>query len=296
MPYPLASCVSRRSYGGGSAAPPLPPTTGAVAIWSLFNLNYPTFSDAGVNFTDGGSGNRDAAFDPVAPYSLPWAAIIDAYTPPYALDIWFDQLSANSLTATGSARPVLDAVGQQITFDGTQTGMSSTINLYDGSNTSGTLYIDVAPQSLIETGIILETGTGAVGNAGRISIRMVAGVLTASIYDGTAIASLPNTKVKTLSGHSRIWVCVTFDTTAAAANQVQLYVNNSQAGVTSTAAADLSGVQIGKDPANLGARNTASSNFLTADFWQVRAQSNLDDAAAMLIEYNYYLYLRSLAP
>lgn len=130
---------SIRTYGGGtelipapagSAAPPLPPTDGAVAIWSLFNLNYPTFSDAGVNFTDGGSGNRDAAFDPVAPYSLPWAAIIDAYTPPYALDIWFDQLSANNLIATAGQRPELDATNQMITFNGTTNGMSGANPLF----------------------------------------------------------------------------------------------------------------------------------------------------------------------
>lgn len=281
------------TQGGSAAPPPQPPFDNIALCVALDNFNNDGYAGPGVNIS--GSDISTITFTADPPYPLQWANVTDAGDPPYSLITWYDQNgNANDLAGPFGARPILDATNKLISFDGATQGLRGSANLYDGSNTGGTLYFDFAPQSLIETGVIFETGPNATADrAGAISIRIVAGVLTVSIFDNTPVVSLPNTKIKTLTNTDRIWVCVTFDTTASAANQVQLYVNNSQTGVTSTATANLSGIQIGKEQPNLGARNNAASSFLTADFWEGRAQTNIDDSATMLEAYNYWIYLQT---
>lgn len=181
-----------------------------------------------------------------------------------------------------------------VVFDGAATNLQGGSPLLNSNK--GTVYVDFAPLNLVETGVILETGSGAAGIANRLSIRMVAGVLTASVYDATAIVALPNTKIKTLSTSDRIFVCVTWDTTLAAANQVQLYINNSQTGVTSAASADLGGATIGNGVPNVGSRNggAAEGTFLTANMWSLEVLTVADDTSARLTQYNYNQYLKSL--
>lgn len=199
--------------------------------------------------------------------------------------------------ATWGSITVAAGDGQgMVVLNGTSTGMRGAVELFPNTDASkqGTIYVDIQPLSLAETGIILETGPGGVADNNRISIRMVAGVLTATVFDATAIANLPNSKIKTISLTDRIFICVTFDTTLAAANQVQLYVNNSQTGVTSAAAADLSSARIGFGLPNVGARNNAASAFLTANAWSYWNKTGVDDAAARLVQYNRNQYLKGL--
>lgn len=295
MPYPVAASRGR-VFAPGSAAPPPPPQPpfdNIAACWGLFNFNNDGYAGPGVNIS--GSDISTIMFTADPPYPLQWANVTDAGDPPYSLIIWYDQNgNTNDLAGPFGARPILDATNKLISFDGVSQGLQGAGNLFPSHTTAGTLYFDFAPQSLVETGVILETGQNEVQMGGRISIRMVAGVLTVSFYDATAIVALPNTKAKIISSTNRIWVAVTFDTSLAAANQVQLYVNNSQAGVTAPASADLSAVVgVGVDVPNVGARNNAASNYLTANMWEIRAETVVDAAAAMLVQYNYWNYLKT---
>lgn len=294
MPYPLAAAHSRLYYpAGGSAPPPLPPFDNIAACWGLFNFN-PDGYPAG----DGSVGTSDWtwAFTEVAPFPTNWQDGIDNATPPYDIGVWSDQNAhGNDLTQADAAQPVLDATNHLISLDGVSQGLQGAASLYSGGTAKATIYIDFQPLNLSETGVILQTGL-VNSKAQNILIEMVAGALTATVWDNTPVHPLANTKTKILAATDRIWVAVVIDVTLAPANQVQLYVNNSQAGVLAPISTDLSGLTIGNDVPSVGASNNAGLNFLTANMWEVRAQTNVDDAAAMLTQFLYWQYLVSLAP
>lgn len=296
--YPLSAAHSRIYQSGSAPLPPQPPFTNIAACWGLFNFNNDGYGEGqGVNIS-GTSIGGVINFTTDPPYPLRWANVPDvAGDPPYSLITWYDQNgNGNDLAGSFGARPILDATNKLISFDGATQGLAAAVRLYPHGTLAGTIYIDFAPQDLAQTGIVLETGTGATDQIERISIRMIAGVLMVSIYD-RSIVPLPNTKAKVIGTLDRIWVAVTFDTSLPPSNQVQLYVNNLQTGVTAPASADLNGnVNVGDNPPSVGARNNATSTFLTANMWEIRAQTGVDDAAALLIQYNYWLYLKSLAP
>lgn len=284
------------SVGGQTfpSAPPIPPFTNVAAAWGLFNFDpvgYP--AGFGVNYENVATDTNDALFTEVAPYPLDWTL---AGSAPYLVNTWDDQnANLNNLIAVGAARPILNAVAKRIEFDGVQTGMQGGA-LYTSGSATGTIYLDVQPLSLVQTGVILETDTftNNAHTTRQISIRMVAGVLTATIFDNTALVALPNTKVKTIVATDRIFITFTWDTgVGVAANQTALYVNNSASGVTSAAAADLSGLLVGQGSANVGARNNAASQFVTANMWSGEAFTVVDDSAAKLVQYNYNQYLKT---
>lgn len=285
------------SYGGGSgpAPPPIPPTTGAVGIWALFNLN--PVQDFAANVS-GSDSTQDYHFVGVPPYPFDYAGLTaPPNDPPYLVNTWYDQLSANNLSASGSSRPILDVVGQLISFDGVANGMAGASPLYvNHAGANGTIYFDIAPASLVAGDhIILETGSGDAGDPARIKISIIAGVLTCSVYDTTAILPLPNTKVVTLANTSRIFGCFQWDTTQVTpANQTSLFVNNSSTGVTSAALADLNGQDtVGIGVPSVGARNGATSNFFGGSMWGLEALAVTDDATARLVQQNYNEYLKT---
>lgn len=199
-----------------------------------------------------------------------------------------------------SPAPTVTQVGSgtgQVEFNGTATGLQSSIALYGSGSATGTIYGWIQPKSLSETGVIFETGTFAdrANTIKQISIRMVAGVLTATIFDQTAITALPNMKVKTLSAIDPIFITFQWDTAVATASlQTTLLVNNSATGVSSAAAADLSGLLIGGAKVNVGARNNAASAFLTANMWMLLAKSVVDSSTVRAQWFAYQQYLKSL--
>ena len=203
-------------------------------------------------------------------------------------------------SAGDSPAPTVTQIGSgtgQVEFNGTATGFQSSVALYDSGSATGTIYGWIQPKSLSETGVIFETGTFAdrANTIKQISIRMVAGVLTATIFDQTAITALPNMKVKTLSATDPIFITFQWDTAVATASlQTTLLVNNSATGVSSAAAADLSGLLIGGAKVNVGARNNAASAFLTANMWMLLAKSAVDNSTARAQWFAYQQYLKSL--
>ncbi len=177
----------------------------------------------------------------------------------------------------------------RIEFDGTSTGFQSAANLFVGGRTNGTIYLDYQPLDLVSTGVIFETGVGsAAGLAQNISIRQVGAVLTFSVYDNTAVVALANTKIVTLGSTDRIVVACTFDTTqGTAANQTAMKVNDSATGVTSPISTNLSSLTIGDAKVSVGARNNASSAFLTANMWNCGIIPRVDNAAQQTAMVNY---------
>lgn len=281
---------------GGSAAPPLPAFTDMVAAYSLWDWQAGN-EDTGVNYTNDDSDNFNLTFPAnPAPYALPWGNIVPPS--PYLIDVWNDQ-NGNTypLAGTSSFRPTLDDTNQLISFNGTANGLNASAS-FTGVET-WTIYFDFAPQSLAETGVIFETNrfSDAANTENQISIRMVAGVLTCSVYDATPVTPLPNTKTITLPDTSRIWGCFTIDTTQVTpADQTALTVNNSTSGVSSPASADLAASTVGGSTLNVGARDSGSSSFLTADMWTILVKNVVDDAPTQTAYYDYGQYLKSLAP
>lgn len=284
--------VQRRA---ANSTPPLPSFSNVVGVWGLWNFDpvgYPT--GGGVECLD--ADFTEVAFVGTAPYPLNWDLAVGG-TLPFLLNTWRDQNQANVLTQSGGARPVLDATNKLISFDGAAQGLLSFAELYpDGGSTTGTIYLDYQPLDLVSTAVIFETGTGTAGGlAQNISIRQVGAVLTCSVYDDTAVIALANTKIVTLANTNRIWIAFTFDSTnGTAANQTALKVNNSATGVSSPISTNLHSLQIGNAQLSLGARNNAASAYNHCNMWLVRAQNNVDNAAAHLVEYSYNQYLKSL--
>lgn len=283
--------------GGGASGPPPPPFENVAGCWGLFNLNPVGYSmGSGVNI-DGSDDHDDQAFLTFTPYPLNWDINPALGTPPYSTNTVYDQNAVtNNLAASGSARPTLDAVNKLAAFDGIANGMQGSSNLYPGNgSTVGTVYFDIAALSLAAgTRVIFETGEGTADRGVRLSITQIANVLTCSIYDTTPVVALPNTKIWTIPDTGRFFGCFQWDTSQSTpANQTALFINNSSSGVTSPASADCAGLEIGKGLPNLGARNSASSNFFNGNMWSVEAVAAFDDAAARLVQYNWNNYVHS---
>jgi hypothetical protein len=214
-------------------------------------------------------------------------------------DVAFPWLAVFAPFDGSSPAPTVTAGTQQgqIQFNGTNSGLLSSGALYSGGSATGTVYGWIQPESLIETGIIFETNTFAdrAHTIKQVSIRMVAGVLTASVFDQTAITALPNSKAVTLATTDPIFITFQWDTAVATPSlQTTLLINNAATGVSSPASADLSGLLIGDATLNVGARNNANSSFLTANMWALIAKNVVDNATVRGQWYAYQQYLKSL--
>lgn len=181
-------------------------------------------------------------------------------------DVAFPWLATTWDEAIGdSPAPTVAASTQkgEIQFDGTATGLATSANVTLGVQVS-TFYIYFKAGSLVETSVLFETGSGAAANKGAISVRMVAGVLTVSVSDQTAVVALLNTKIKTISDSNWHLLSVVIDTTAAVnANQVLCWLDGSNSGWTSSISTDLSDENLTTAKFNFGARNNAASAFFT---------------------------------
>lgn len=178
----------------------------------------------------------------------------------------------------------------ELQFTGsTPTGLTGANPLYSGGSATGTIYIPFKPASLAETSVLLETGDGAAGSARRISVRMVAGVLTASCFDATAVVALANTKIKTISDTNWHIATVRFDTSLSAANQVQLLVDNSATGVTAPISTDLTGLLLGNGVPNFGYRNGGASAGFTGSATDCLAFSAAHNGT---LETNWFNWLK----
>lgn len=282
-----------------TAVPPIPAFANIAACWSLFNFSPGVFAGAGMNFT-GADGSEDISFTGSAPYPLNYAGINPANTPPLLVNTWADQNgNTNDLTQAAAARPVLDATTEFASFDGTQTGLAGAGVLYPDTNQSrvGTIYIVFKAGDLASgLTILLETGTGAADQAKRISIAMTAGVLTASVYDATAVVCLANSKSKTISDTNWHILAFTWNTDAAAGSaQTGLKVDNSTSGVTSPSSADVSALRMGFDVPNVGARNNAAERFFTGSMRHVICRTVQDDATTQTAWFDYLTYLQSVS-
>lgn len=176
------------------------------------------------------------------------------------------------------------------------TGLQSSGSLCNSA--TGTIYLLFKAGSLLSSEVLFETGTGAVGaaRAKNISISLVAGVLTATIYDNTAVTPLLNSKIRTIADTNWHLLAVTWDVTLSAANQVSLKVDNSSTGVTAPISSTLVGLTIGNALLNVGARNNAASAAFTGLMQIARVQTNADDATAQTNMYNYCKYLNPAIP
>ncbi len=157
----------------------------------------------------------------------------------------------------------------------------------------GTIYILFKAGSLSATEVLFETGTGAAGSAKakNISISLVAGVLTATIYDNTAVTPLANTKIKTISDTNWHLLALTWDVSLSAANQVSLKVDNSTTGVTAPISSTLAGLTIGNAVLNLGSRNNATSAPFDGSMQIVGYRPQADTPTQQTSMYNYIKYL-----
>lgn len=283
-----------------STTPPLPSFSNVVAACSVNNFNnagYPAGQAVGIEGSDGGV---NVNFTGASPYPIDYASIDPGSLPPYALGTWNDQSAFdNDLIQASSARPILDTVNKLVSFDGATSCMVGSQNLFDFDTTAtATFYVLFKAGSLIETSVLLNLGTAPLTNDGGLSVRLVAGVLTASM-SGASPTFLKNTKIKTISDNNWHLAAITIDTNAAAASQVLLKVDNSATGVTAPVSTDLLGVGIGKGEENnvpyVGASNQAST-FFTGSMREIYGRSTVDDATAQTTMWTYVQYLQSTLP
>lgn len=276
--------------------PPLPAFTDVAACWGLFNFNPVGYDVGNAVEIEGDIGSTAVPFTGTAPYPYDSVLVPDAGNPPYATTVWYDQ-NANSanLEAAGGARPSLDATNQLIDFNGTSNGLRSVDGI--GGSPSGTIYIAFKAGSLVETSVILETGTGDPATEQWISIRMVAGVFTASVYDNTPVVNLANTKIKTIADSNWHLAAFSWDTSQVTpANQTTLRMDNSTSGVTSPISTDVLSLAMGGSRTNIGARNNAASLFFTGSMRDVYYKNVVDDATAQTAFFDYWTYLQSVSP
>ncbi len=161
-------------------------------------------------------------------------------------------------------------------------------------STTGTIYGGFKARSLIETSVILETGTGAADQAQRLSIRLVAGALTCSIFDATPVVALANTKIKTISDTNWHWLAFGWNTALVGAAQTFLKVDDSSTGVTSPISTSCSGLAIAAGVPNVGARNNGASAWFTGLIDPIIVRNVVDNAATQTSYHDYFLYLQSL--
>lgn len=275
--------------------PAIPPFNDITNCWSTFNWNPDSYLGRSLFYTDDIDHPFGTNFDASAPFPTNWDLENDGGSP-YLLNIWYDQNSILDLIQSGSNRPILDSTSQLISFNGVSHGLQGSNPLFSSTPT-GTIYILFKAGSLIETSILLETGTGANDAINRISIRLMAGVFTFSVYDRTGLVALPNTKIKTISDNNWHLAACTFDAdNAIPENQTGLKIDNSTSGVTSPASADLGGSVIGADMPNIGARNNAESAFFTGSMRTIIAKTVVDNAVTQDDYWDRIQYLQSVSP
>lgn len=275
------------SPSGGSPSPSLPAFTSAIAAYGVNNVN-PSGYVTGSAF-DGNAST--ASFLGVTPYAIDWADYIaTADPPPYLVGNWFDQNSSlNSLASGGD--PIANYATHALDFDGSTSGLATAANVTLGVKFF-TLYIRFKAGSLSETSILFETGSGAVGNAGIVRLSLVAGILTASVSDQTAVVALLNTKIKTISDTNWHIATVIVDTTLAAASQVTLLVDNSATGVTAPISTNLASENLTTAKFNVGARNNAASAWFTGSMSHLICFSV---AQNLTLAGQWYSWINSLA-
>lgn len=176
----------------------------------------------------------------------------------------------------------------ELDFNGTSTGLATAANVTLGVQTA-TIYVRFKSGSLAETSVVFESGSGSTANKGAISIRMVGGILTASVSDQTAVVALLNTRVKTISDSNWHVATITIDTTQSAANQVKLLVDNSATGVTATITSDLASENLTTSKFNVGARNGAASAFFTGSLTDLLVYNIAQTPTQTTAMYNYII-------
>lgn len=140
------------------------------------------------------------------------------------------------------------------------TGLAGELPLFAGGVQKGLIGATIYISDLAGAGVIAETGAGTAGLANRISFRMALDKLIFSVYDATAVAALPNSKMVTIPAPGWYRISGKFDTTqGTAANQTSLKLDDSAVGVTSPASANLGSAAVGGDVANLLARDVAGT-------------------------------------
>lgn len=275
---------------GGVAAPTLPAFTSAIAAYGVNNFNpsgYPAGIAASVNDFE-----ANMPFLGVTPYAADWTIPLLDSTPPFLVDTWDDQNSnANDLVQSGGARPLLNYAAHTVDFDGSSQGIATAANVTLGVKFF-TLYVRFKAGSLAETSILFESGSGATGNAGIVRLSLVAGVLTASVSDQTAVVSLLNTKIKTISDTNWHIATVIVDTTLAAASQVTLLVDNSATGVTAPISTNLASENLTTAKFNVGARNNAASAWFTGSMSHLITFSVAQNST---LAGQWYAWINSLA-
>lgn len=170
------------------------------------------------------------------------------------------------------------------------TGLQSSGNLTLG--TAFTLYLLVKINDLSATGTLFETTANGVTTTGGISVRSVAGVLTA----GVKAAGGLNQKIKTISDTNWHFVTVVIDTTLSAANQVKLLVDNSTTGVTAPVATDLASLTLANQKANIGARNNAASDGSQSSMQDISIKTVAENATLQTAMYAYVKTLNTALP
>lgn len=129
---------------GGASGPPIPSFANTVAAWGLWDWNPLGFVDnIAVAVADGNDDGQTLQFpSPLSsPYSGRWESLWNGGPPIYRANAFVDQNGeANSLTATGSARPTLQ-VTTSVFVDGveyTYRGQTNSFAYYNklGQSTS----------------------------------------------------------------------------------------------------------------------------------------------------------------
>lgn len=175
------------------------------------------------------------------------------------------------------------------------TGLAGGSALYSGGSATGTItwsgYID----DFAGNSVLFETGTFAdrANTINQLSLRILAGVLTFSGYDTTAIVALPNSKVKTLSVAGWYDIICTFDTGQVGTAQTAMKVNDSASGITSVGAGNLAGLLMGSGVPNVGARDAAGTLSLGFPGRELAAvaYTGVKSASDQTVIYNYNQYL-----
>lgn len=285
MRYGRNSIYEKRGvYAAASAVPPLP-TFDAVAAYGLFNWNPVGWG--GAFCLSANSGALDGTFSTAAPYPMIWTPFI---SPPYTVSNLNDHNSAiqNNLSASGSLAPTLNTVSKRIEFDGVDDSLSGDAMMT--ASDAGTLLLDFAPQNLSGGGFIFGSAdTGDITAARSVYLSMNgAGNLRATgvLFGGNNSKQIP------LSNTNRIFVAVTWNTTLAAADQIQLYVNNSQTGMTAPESTNLASGGMASQGTLMG--NQTDIGPCQFHLWNALAFDRVLTGPELTAYYNRAVYLRTV--
>lgn len=177
------------------------------------------------------------------------------------------------------------------------TGMAGAVELFVAGSPTLTLNLLVYISDFSGNSVLFETNTFADRGhtINQISIRMLAGVLTASAYDATAVVAVPNSKVKTLSVAG--WYNIVFEVNSALAGTAQtvLKVNDSTSGVTSVGAGNLASANMAQGIPNLMARDAGGTLSLgfPGQFLQGQVYSDVKSASDLTTIFNWLTYAAS---